>query len=126
MAIGMDEIVGFHRHAGNADFAAKAFRMHPRVRRPDRTGKRLEARSPLRNIADRAVGDDAETAERLVDIALNLAPERAVADIGAVDVLDHADTRAEPGPHILVVSDPPCSLLGGSKSGFDHRADRNR
>src|SRR5215470_10217459 len=36
VAVGMDQIVGFHGHAGDADLAAKTFRMHPGMRRPDR------------------------------------------------------------------------------------------
>ena len=52
-------------------------------------GEHLEARRDHRDVADRAVGDDAEAAERLVDVRLHLAPERAVADL-VVEVLDTA------------------------------------
>src|ERR1700741_5522765 len=107
----MDEIVRLHGHAGNTHLAAKALRMHPGMRRADRAGERLEARRPLRDVADRAVGDDAEVAERLVHIALHLAPERAIADVGAVDILDHGDARPEPGADIFVIGDTALGLL---------------
>ena len=113
--VGVDEIVGMHRHAGDAHFAAKAFGMNPGVRRPDRAGQRLETRRPLRDVADRAVGDDAEAAERLVHVALHLAPERAVADVGAVDILDHGDARTEAGADIFVIGDAALRLLIGRK-----------
>src|SRR6266404_6810815 len=58
MLIGMNEIVRAHRHPGDAHLAAKAFRMNPGVGRPDRSGQRLEAWRPLRDVANRAVGDD--------------------------------------------------------------------
>ena len=123
--VGMDEVVGVHRHAGDAHFAAPVFGVNPGVRRPDRTGQRLEARRPLRDVADRAVGDDAEAAERLVHVALHLAPERAVADVGAVDILDHGDARTEAGADIFVIGDAALVLLIGRKGGFEHRADRH-
>src|SRR3954452_4750557 len=113
--VGMDEIIGMHRHAGNAHFAAPVFGVNPGVRRPDRTGQCLKARRPLRDIADRTVGDDAETAERLVHVALHLAPERAVAYIGAVDILDHGDARTEAGADIFVIGDAALALLIGWK-----------
>ena len=112
-----------HRHAGDAHLAAPVFGMDPGMRRPDRAGQRLEARRPLRDVADRAVGDDAEAAERLVHVALHLAPERAVADIGAVDILDHGDARTEAGADIFVIGDAALRLLIGWKSGFEHRAN---
>src|SRR5215475_1692816 len=40
--VGMDEIVGFHGHAGDAHLAAKILRVHPGMRRADRAGQRLE------------------------------------------------------------------------------------
>ncbi len=111
------EIVGLHGHAGDAHLAAKALRMHPGMRRADRAGQRLEARRPLRDVADRAVGDDAEAAERLVHVALHLAPERAVADVGTVDVLDHRDARAVAGADIFVIFDAAPGLLFGRQRG---------
>src|SRR2546430_12518427 len=100
-----------HRHDGDALFAAPVLGVNPGVRRPDRAGQRLEARGPLRDVADRAVGDDAEAAERLVHVALHLAPERAVAGIGTVDILDHGDARAETGADIFVIFDAALGLF---------------
>jgi len=96
------------------------------MRWPDRAGQRLEAGRPLRNVADRAVGDDAEAAQRLVHVALNLAPERAIADIMAIDILDHGDARAEAGPDIFIISDAPLRLLGRRQARLHRRADRHR
>src|SRR5439155_18731476 len=110
--------------AGDAHFTAPVFGVDPGMRRPDRTGQRLKTRRPLRDIADRPVGDDAEAAERLVHVALHLAPERAVAGIGAVDILDHGDTRAEAGADIFVIGDAALRLLVGRQRGLEHRADR--
>ncbi len=103
----MNEIIGTHGHAGDADLAAKTFGVDPGVRRSDRTRQRLEAGSPLRDIADRAIGDDPEATERLVHVALDFTPERTVADVGAVDILDYGDARTVAGADILVIGDPP-------------------
>src|ERR1700716_3735910 len=111
VAVGVNEIIGSYRHAGDANFAAKAFGVDPGVGRTDRACQRLESRRPLRDIADRAVGNDAEAAERLVHVALDLAPECAIADIGAVDILDHGDARTEAGADIFVIGDAPLCLL---------------
>ena len=118
MLVGVDQIVRLHGHAGDAHLAAKALGMHPRMRRADRAGQRLEARRPLRDVADRAVGDDAEATERLVHVALHLAPERAVADVGTVDVLDHRDARTVAGADIFVIFDAALRLLFGRQADF--------
>src|ERR1700726_807954 len=88
MLVGVDEIVGAYRHPGDTNLAAKALGMNPGVRRADRAGQCLETRRPLRDVADRAVGNHPEAAERLVHVALNLAPERAIAAVSTVDVMD--------------------------------------
>ena len=56
----MNEIVGTHIHAGDPNIAAKMLGMNKGMRRTDRAGKRLKTRRPLRDIADRAVGNDAD------------------------------------------------------------------
>src|SRR6478735_3672867 len=89
VAVGVDEVARTHDHAGYADRLAETLQVHMRMRRTDRAGERLKARRPLRDVADRAVGDDAKATERLVHVALHLAPERAVTDIGAVEILDY-------------------------------------
>lgn len=83
VTIRMNEIVRAHRHAGDAHRFTKAREMDERVRRADAAGQRLESRRPSRNVTDRSVGDDAETAERLVDRTVDLAPECAEADVRA-------------------------------------------
>src|ERR1700720_1875986 len=99
--------------------------MNPRMRRTNGAGQRLESRSPLRNVADRAVGDDAEASEGLVYIALYLAPERTEANVGTIDVLDYRDARSPAGAHIFVISDATPRLLIGGQLGLEHRADRH-
>src|SRR5439155_15948286 len=94
VTIGVNEIAGAHRHSRHANFATEIFGMDVGVRRSDRARERLETGRPLRDVADRTVGDDAERAERLVHRALNLAPERTKSHIGAVDILDHTDARS--------------------------------
>src|SRR3954466_4338459 len=105
VAIGVGEVGGAHGHAGNATLRAKIFGMHPRMRRTDRARKGLESRRPLRNVADRSIGDHAEAAERLVHVALYLAPERAISDVRAVDILNHANARTEAAADIFVIID---------------------
>src|SRR5258708_325203 len=61
VAVGVNEIVGANCHSGNAHFAAETLGVDPCMRRTDRPGERLKSGRPLRNIADRSVGDDAET-----------------------------------------------------------------
>src|SRR5580658_6746188 len=89
--------------------------MNPRMRRTDGAGQRLESWSPLRNVADRAVGDDAEASERLVHIALHLAPERTETNVGTIDVLDHRDARSPARAHIFVIGDTALRLLSGGQ-----------
>src|SRR5712671_5012291 len=126
MTVGVNEIIRAHRHSGHAYFAAKTFGVNPGVRRPDRTRESLKTWRPLREVADRSVSDDTETAQRLVDRTLNLAPERTIACVRAVDILNHADARTVAGADIFVIGGPPLLLLGGRKPGSDDRADRHR
>src|ERR1700712_1524985 len=44
VAIGVNEVVGAHGHAGNANLSAKIFGMHPCMRRTNRARKGLESR----------------------------------------------------------------------------------
>src|SRR4051812_24007681 len=113
MAVGMNEIARSYGHPGDANFTAKTVGMNESMRRPDRAGQRLEARRPWPDIADRAVGDDPQTAERLVDIALHLAPERPETDVGAVHILNHADARPGTAADIFVIRDASRLLFGG-------------
>src|SRR5207237_9442860 len=46
----------------------------------------------------------------ILNVALHFAPERAVADIGAVDVLDHGDARTEAGADIFVIGNAALGL----------------
>src|SRR6266853_791743 len=60
VTIGVNEIAGAHRHSGHANFAAEIFGVNIGVRRSDRARERLEAGCPLRDVADRTVGNDTE------------------------------------------------------------------
>src|SRR3981081_3373741 len=126
VTIGVNEITGAHRHSGHAHFAAKTIGVDVGMRWSDRACKGLKARRPLRDVADRSVGDDTETAQRLVHRTLNLAPERAKSHIRAVDILNYVDARTRSGADIFVIGDPPFLLLGGRKAGSNDRADRGR
>jgi len=124
VTIGMNEVAGAHRHSGHANFAAKTISVDIGMRRTDGARKGLEAWRPLRNVADRPIRDDAEATERLVDRALNFAPERAEPGIGAVDILNNADARALSGADIFVIGKAPRLLFGCRKAGRGSRADR--
>ena len=86
MTVGMNEIAGTNRHSGDANLAAKTVGVNVGVRGSDGAGERLEARRPLRGIADRSIGDNAETAQRLVHRALHLAPKGSEPNLGAIDI----------------------------------------
>src|SRR5690606_4000034 len=103
--VGVDEVARAHQHALDADLLAEAREMSKAVAWRDGSRKRLAARCPGRNITDTAVRDHAARAERLVDRRLHLAPERAEANVMAIEVLDAGDGRAGLRGDVLVVSD---------------------
>ena len=72
----VDEVARAHQHAGDAHLLAEVGEMHVRVARRDGAGQHLEARRPLRDVADAAVGDDADAAEALCT-ALCTSPQKA-------------------------------------------------
>src|SRR5271169_5134990 len=80
--------------------------MDMRVRRHNRAGEHKEARRHRVEIAYRAVGNDADAAEPLVDIGLHLAPERAEALVWGVNVLKHRDARQWFGGDMCVIAEP--------------------
>src|SRR5215212_8160885 len=86
MTVGMNEIPGTNRHSGDANLAAKTVGVNVGVRGSNRAGERLESRRPLRGVADRSVGYNTETAQRLVHGALHLAPEGSEPNLGAIDI----------------------------------------
>src|SRR5262249_38431234 len=79
----------------------------------DRAGKDEKALRHLVDVADGAVGDDAETAERLMDVGLHLAPEGADAAVGRVDVLDHGNAGPGPALDIFVIGDAGGARIAG-------------
>ena len=95
-----------HRHAVHGHVDAEIDHVDIGVRRHDRAGQHLEARRDHRDVADRAVGDDAEAAQRLVHVRLHLAPERAVADVLAVEVLHDHDAGPRRGRDVVEVIEP--------------------
>ena len=113
MTVGMNEIAGTNRHSGDANLAAKTVGVNVGVRGSDGAGERLEARRPLRGIADGSVSDNAQTAQRLVHRALHLAPEGSEPNLGAVDILDHVDTWTWSSADIFIIGDPQFLLFGG-------------
>ena len=123
VAVGVDEVARLDGHAGDGHGLVEALQVHPRVGGGDRAGEGLEAGRPLRDVADRAVGDDAEAAERLVHRAVDLAPEAAVADVRAVEILDDADRRPGAGGDVLVVRGLPVARPRVRRA---RRADRRR
>ena len=88
VAIGMDEVAGSYRHARHGNGQVEGLDVREPVRRPDASGQHLEAWCPLRQVADRAVGDEADRAHSAMDRRLHLAPERAVPGLVAVEILD--------------------------------------
>src|SRR5690606_723908 len=103
--VGVNQVAVLHHHAVHAHFLAVVVEMRPGVARCQRTGQGEEARRPLRDVTDAAVGNDTQRTEPLVYRALHLAPEGTVTDFGTVEVLDHSDGRAGPGGNVLVVAD---------------------
>src|SRR5262249_44291239 len=65
-----------------------------------------------RDVADRTVGDHAEAAERLVHVRLHLAPERAVADMLAVEILHHHDAGPRRACDIVEIIQPLLHVAG--------------
>ncbi len=123
VAIRVNEIAAVRIHAVHAHRNAELLDMHIGVRRCDRAGQHLEAFGDLRDVADRAVGDGAEAAERLVHVGLHLAPERAVAR-RLVLVLDHHDARLRQRCDIVEIVE---SLLHIARSAdLVAGADRHR
>src|SRR5579883_945213 len=98
----MDEVAVAHRHAVDVDGGAEIDDVDMGVAGPDLAGQELEPRGDLVEIADRAVGDAAETAEALMDGGLHLAPEGAEAG-ARIEVLDHHDARPRSRRDIFIV-----------------------
>src|SRR5437879_9696758 len=89
----MNQIPGIDQKAAHFDRRAEIDQVNVRVRDDGGGGEELEAERPhLVQIADAAVGDGAEAAERLVDVTVYLAPERADR-ARLVDILDDGDPR---------------------------------
>jgi hypothetical protein len=86
IAVIQDDVVRRYDHTGDADRAGVIDEMDMRMRRHDRPGENQKIGRHRIEIADRAVGNDAGAAEPLMDMALHLAPKRAEADIGSVDI----------------------------------------
>ena len=95
VAVGVNQVVGLHFHAADVDLDVEVDHVNPGMGRLDRAGKGLEAGRPGVDIADAAVGDDADRAKALMDVGLHFAPERAVA-LDRVEVMDahHCGLRA--------------------------------
>src|SRR5262245_10627840 len=108
----MHEVATFDRHAVHVDVDAEIDDVHIGVGGNDRAGQHLEARRDRRNIADRSVGDHPEAAERLMNVRLYLTPERAIADVLAVEVFHHHDTGLRRACDIIEVIQPFLHVAG--------------
>src|SRR5215469_358962 len=124
--VGMDQIVLRYHHAGDAHGFAEFDDVDIGVRRHDRSGEDKKVLRPDVDVAHRAVGDDADAAERLVDVRLDLAPERAEADIGTVDVLHDAQGRMRRGAEAFVISEADGPGAGFVARAWFARADHDR
>src|SRR6266545_3052085 len=85
-------------------------------------GAELEAeRAHLVEVADRAVGDDADAAKGAVDIGLYLAPLGALA-ARIVEIVDHDDARSRKGEdEVPPAEDAGAVALDGTALGADQR-----
>ncbi len=97
MLVGMNKIARSDCHAVNTDVVTETVEMNVGVGWVEHACEGLESRSPLRDVTDRSVSDHAEAAKRLMDRAVDLAPECSEADVGAVQILDHVDPWAGAG-----------------------------
>ena len=86
VAVGVDEIAVAHAHAVNVDRAAEIDDVDMGVTGADFAGQQLETGRQHIQIADRAVGDAAQAAERLMHSGVDLAPPGAEAGT-RIDVL---------------------------------------
>ena len=121
--VGVDQVAVIDDHARDHDLTAIVDAVDVRVARFDRTGQRLKALSPVRNIADATVGDDTEAAERLMHVRLNLTPKRAMADMRAVQILNHGDLWLIAFVHIAVIRDAEIRRgLATARAGLDAAA----
>jgi len=97
--IGVDQVVGAHGHAGRRALRRKVFGMHPGMRRADRAGQRLKSPAPIaecREIEPSVMTPRQPSA--LCTLLCHFAPEGAVADVGAVDVLETVMRGPKPVP----------------------------
>src|SRR5205809_590716 len=86
----------------------------------DREAGRLRVK-----IANRAIGNNANATEPLVNIALHLAPERAKSLIRSDDVLDDGDAGQRLGGDLLVIGKThPRRFLPVAGMGFARTDDR--
>ena len=96
--------------------------MRVRVRRSDAAGQKLESGRPLIDVAHRAVGDEPERTQPAVDGRLHLAPERAVACIGAVEILDQHERWLAAGVDVAIVVVAKLEQLFGAEASARLRA----
>src|SRR5205823_12776257 len=92
-------------HPSDTDRTTKIDEVDMGVRGHDRAGQHKETGCHRIEVANRAVGDDTDAAESLVDVALHLAPERAKSLIRPVDVLDHGDAGQRLGGYLLIIGE---------------------
>ena len=114
VAVRVDQVARRDRHAGDGHRHVESGDIRMDVRRHDGTGEDEEALGHLVDVAHRAIGDHAGATERLVNVGLDLAPERADPLLG-VGVLDNDDARARTFLDVIIVGEPATALVGARR-----------
>src|SRR5258708_12820769 len=93
VTVGMDEVVMAHDHAMDADGRAEIDAFDMSMRGHDRAGEHAQALGHGIEVAHAAIGHRADTAERLMEMGLHLAPKRADSKIRPTALLQAAEDR---------------------------------
>src|SRR5207245_11460439 len=124
VAIGVEEVAAAYRHARDRNEEIEGLDVGERMRGPDASGEYLETGRPLRQVADRAVGDQADCAHPAMNRRLHLTPESAVTGVGAVQVLDNDDRWLRPRVDKPVIRVAQLAHFGKRAGKRLRRADR--
>ena len=97
----MDERVGAGIEPGDVDLAVEVDPMIVGAVGADAAVQNLKALDHAGHVADRAVGDQADAAERAVHEAHHLAEERVGGGVGRVAIQHHDDAGLGPGGDVV-------------------------
>ena len=120
--VGMDERVGARVEPGDVHLAVEIGPVEVGAVGREAAVERLEALRHAGDIADGAVGDEADTAERAVHEAHDLAEERVGRGMGRVAVLHHDDAGLRAGGNIVEPGEVLRLLGFGIEAAGLHRA----